>query len=42
MCPKCAIPTTVKRATLFDGVIDSYRTESELNGWKPTQGALLL
>ena len=32
---------TVKRPDLFGNVIDSYRTESELNGWKATQGALL-
>lgn len=32
---------TVKRATLFDGVVDTYQTETELNGWKPRQGALL-
>lgn len=32
---------TVKRATLFDGVTDTYQTESELNGYRPSQGALL-
>lgn len=32
---------TVKRATLFDGVIDTYSTESELNGYKPTQGRMI-
>lgn len=34
-------PPTVKRATLFDGVLDSFRTETELNGFKVKQGALL-
>lgn len=32
---------SVKRATLFDGVVDSYQTEAELNGFRATQGALL-
>lgn len=32
---------TVRMATLWDGVIDTFKTESELNGWKPTQGVLL-
>ena len=32
---------TVKRASLWDGVQDTYRTESELNGFRPTQGALI-
>ncbi len=31
---------TVKRASLWHGVQDTYRTESELNGFRPTQGAL--
>ena len=34
-------PETVKRATLFDGVIDSFQTEAELNGHRATQGKLL-
>lgn len=32
---------TVKRATLFDGVLDSFQTEAELNGHRATQGKLL-
>lgn len=32
---------TVKRASLWDGVLDTYQTEGELNGWRPKQGALL-
>jgi len=38
--PRCE-PPTVKRATLFDGVVDTYRIETELNGFVATQGALL-
>lgn len=36
-----AIGPTVKRATLWDGIVDTFATEGELNGWKPSQGALL-
>lgn len=32
---------TVKRATLWDGVSDTYQTETELNGLRASQGALL-
>lgn len=32
---------TVKRATLFDGVADSFQTEAELNGHRPAQGRML-
>ena len=33
---------TVKRATLWDGVEDTYQTEAELNGFRARQGALAL
>ncbi|MGD9934802.1 MAG: hypothetical protein AB7T37_13955 [Dehalococcoidia bacterium] len=39
MCP-CQ-PATVHRATLWDGVVDTFQTEAELNGYRPAQGALL-
>lgn len=32
---------TVKRASLWDGVVDTHATETELNGWRPSQGVLL-
>lgn len=32
---------TVKKSSLWDGVFDTYQTEGELNGWRPSQGALL-
>lgn len=32
---------TVKRATLFDGVVDTFQTEAELNGFRASQGMLL-
>jgi len=32
---------TVKRASLWDGVLDTYATETELNGFRPSQGAFL-
>jgi hypothetical protein len=32
---------TVKRATLFDGVVDTFQTEAELNGFRDSQGRLL-
>lgn len=32
---------TVKRPDLFGGLHDTYQTETELNGWKASQGALL-
>ena len=32
---------TVRRATLFDGVLDTFQTETELNGWRPSQGRML-
>lgn len=35
------VESTVKRATLWDGVTDTHQTEAELNGWRATQGALL-
>ena len=38
---QCPSGQTVKRATLFDGVLDTYQTETELNGFRETQGALL-
>ena len=41
MCPKCAIPTTVKRPDLFGNVTDTHQTETELNGFRASQGALL-
>ena len=43
VCATCymAETATVKRASLFDGVIDTYQTETELNGHRATQGALL-
>lgn len=34
-------PATVKRADIFGNVIDTHATEAELNGWRPSQGALL-
>jgi len=37
----CKPAATVKRATLFDGIVDTYQTETELNGFRPTQGAML-
>ena len=49
-CPNCGScdldiapyqPATVKRATLFDGVVDTFQTEAELNGWRPSQGRML-
>lgn len=36
-----AAAETVKRATLWDGVIDTHATETELNGWRQSQGVLL-
>jgi len=33
--------TTVKRPDLFGNVHDTYQTEAELNGFRPTQGDLL-
>lgn len=38
-CDRCA--PTVKRVTLFDGVVDTFATEAELNGWRPSQGRML-
>lgn len=32
---------TVKRPDLFGHVHDTYATETELNGFRPTQGALI-
>lgn len=32
---------TVKRPDLFGNVTDTYATEAELNGWKPSQGKLI-
>ncbi|MBA2708307.1 MAG: hypothetical protein H0U59_10950 [Gemmatimonadaceae bacterium] len=32
---------TVKRVTLFGDVLDTYQTESELNGWRPQQRRML-
>lgn len=32
---------TVKRATLWDGVADTFQTEAEMNGFRATQGRLL-
>lgn len=40
-CPGYAIPETVKRASLWDGIIETYQTETEMNGFRATQGALL-
>lgn len=46
-CPECYKVSkggrreTVKRASLWGGVQDTYRTEAELNGFRPSQGALL-
>ena len=40
--PYPALPTrTVKRADLFGAVTDTFATEAELNGFRPTQGAFL-
>lgn len=48
-CPECyraskggrrEVPT-VKRASLWDGVVDTFATEAELNGFRPSQGGLL-
>lgn len=36
----CGKPT-VKRLDIFGQVHDTYQTESELNGWRPSQGRLL-
>lgn len=32
---------TIQRASLWDGVIETYATETELNGWRPAQGRML-
>lgn len=40
-CSTPASTATVKRADLFGNVIDTHQTEAELNGFRPTQGALL-
>lgn len=32
---------TVKRATLWNGVVDTFQTEAELNGFRASQGMLL-
>ena len=32
---------TIKRADLWGNVIDTFATETELNGWRASQGALL-
>lgn len=34
-------PVTVKRADLFGNVADTYATEGELNGHRPTQGRMI-
>lgn len=37
--PADAVPT-VKKVDLFGTVHDTYQTEAELNGWRPTQAPL--
>lgn len=32
---------TVKRAALWGGCVETYRTETEINGWRATQGLLM-
>ena len=32
---------TVKRPDLFGAVHETHMTESELNGWRPSQGRLI-
>lgn len=39
-CEGCR-PPTVKRIDIFGVVHDTHATEAELNGWRPSQGALL-
>lgn len=39
--PQTYAVETVKRPDLFGHVHDTYATETELNGFKPTQGALI-
>ena len=34
-------PSTVKRADLFGNVIDTFRTEAEMNGHRATQGRMI-
>ena len=41
VCAPNAETVTVKRVDLDGNVTDTYRTEAELNGWRPTQGAML-
>lgn len=33
--------TTIKRIPLWGNVLDTYRTEAELNGFRPEQGRML-
>lgn len=39
--PLIADEPTVKRLDMFGAVTDTHQTETELNGWKPTQCKLL-
>jgi hypothetical protein len=43
-CDPNNVPTgvpTVKRADLFGNVVDTHKTEAELNGFRATQGKLV-
>jgi len=39
-CETCRSKPTVKKLDIFGNVIDTFQTEGELNGWRPTQGSL--
>lgn len=38
---RAARPFTVKRIDLFGNVRDTFQTETELNGFRPTQGRMI-